>query len=214
MEYFIVALLFIVLVLLLLLLLRTNKPSRKLGEEEIFRLRDGIRQDTQESFSRFQASLDRDMAKVNMEIKAIGERMDLRLSKNEESMNSFMTNVMDRMRRESELSNERSLSSLKSLEGNFDRIREENRVSFHDFSEKTEKLTLSVKEGMDAIKKGNEEKLKEIQNVVDQKLQETLDKRISTSFKAVTENLEKLYESMGSLNTLTNDVEKINSLFF
>ena len=66
MEYFIVALLFIVLVLLLLLLLRTNKPSQKLGEEEIFRLRDGIRQDTQESFSRFQASLDRDMAKVNM----------------------------------------------------------------------------------------------------------------------------------------------------
>ena len=213
MEYFIVALLFIVLVLLLLLLLRTNKPSQKLGEEEIFRLRDGSRQDTQESFSRFQASLDRDMAKVNMEIKAIGERMDLRLSKNEESMNSFMTNVMDRMRRESELSNERSLSSLKSLEGNFDRIREENRVSFHDFSEKTEKLTLSVKEGMDAIKKGNEEKLKEIQNVVDQKLQETLDKRIATSFKAVTENLEKLYESMGSLNTLTADVKKMNALF-
>lgn len=217
MKYLTIALLLINLVLLAILLIRTKKSkdnsSDIISEEEVFKIRDSVRRDNEESFSRFQNSLDRDMTRVNLELKTMGERMDSRLSKNEEFMNSFMTSVMDRMRRESELNTERSLSNQKAIEGNFDRIREENRVAFHDFSDKTEKLTLSVKEGMDGIKKGNEEKLKEIQNVVDQKLQETLDKRISTSFKAVTENLEKLYESMGSLNTLTSDVKKMNSLF-
>ena len=217
MKYLTIALLLINLVLLAILLIRTKKSkdnsSAIISEEEVFKIRDSVRRDNEGSFSRFQNSLDRDMTRVNLELKTMGERMDSRLSKNEESMNSFMTSVMDRMRRESELNTERSLSNQKAIEGNFDRIREENRVAFHDFSDKTEKLTLSVKEGMDGIKKGNEEKLKEIQNVVDQKLQETLDKRISTSFKAVTENLEKLYESMGSLNTLTSDVKKMNSLF-
>ncbi len=217
MEYFTLALLCLILVLLVVLLFRTKREkedsSQKLGEEEVFKIRDSVRHDNEESFSRFQSSLDRDMSKVNLELKTMSERVDSRLTKNEVSMNSFMTNVMDRMRKESDLNTERSLSSQKVIEGNFDRIREENRVAFHDFSEKTDKLTLSVKEGMEGIKKGNEEKLKEIQNVVDQKLQETLDKRIATSFKAVTENLEKLYESMGSLNTLTTDVKKMNSLF-
>ena len=217
MEYFTIALLLIIVVLLILILSKTRKEKDDsplvLGEEEVYKIRDSIRHDNEESFSRFQSSLDRDMSKVGYKLKTMGERIDSRLSKSEDAMSSFMTNVMDRMRRESDLNTERSLSNQKAIEGNFDRIREENRVAFHDFSDKTEKLTLSVKEGMEGIKKSNEEKLKEIQNVVDQKLQETLDKRISTSFKAVTENLEKLYESMGSLNTLTNDVKKINSLF-
>ena len=217
MEYFIIAILLIIVVLLVVILARTKKTKDDspiiLGEEEVYKIRDCIRHDNEESFSRFQNSLDRDMTTVGYELKTMGERMDSRLSKSEESMNTFMTNVMDRMRKESDLNTERSISSQKAIEGNFDRIREENRLAFHDFSDKTEKLTLSVKEGMEGIKKGNEEKLKEIQNVVDQKLQETLDKRIATSFKAVTENLEKLYESMGSLNTLTSDVKKMNSLF-
>ena len=217
MEYFIIALLLIIVVLLVVVLARTKKTKDEsplvLGEEEVYKIRDSIRHDNEESFSRFQNSLDRDMSKVGYELKTMGDRIDSRLSKSEESMNTFMTNVMDRMRKESDLNTERSISSQKAIEGNFDRIREENRVAFHDFSDKTEKLTLSVKEGMEGIKKSNEEKLKEIQDVVDQKLQETLDKRIATSFKAVTENLEKLYESMGSLNTLTSDVKKMNSLF-
>ena len=153
MKYLTIALLLINLVLLAILLIRTKKSkdnsSDIISEEEVFKIRDSVRRDNEESFSRFQNSLDRDMTRVNLELKTMGERMDSRLSKNEESMNSFMTGVMDRMRRESELNTERSLSNQKAIEGNFDRIREENRVAFHDFSDKTEKLTLSVKEGMD-----------------------------------------------------------------
>ena len=129
------------------------------------------------------------------------------------NLSRLSTTLLDTLKAEGELENERTLKSQKLLNENFDRIREENRVSFRDFSEKTEKLTLSVKEGMGEIRRSNEEKLKEIQSVVDAKLQESLDRRLSASFKAVSENLEKLYESMGSLNSLQNDVRKMNSLF-
>ena len=215
MEYFFAAVLLLVLFLLLLVLFRlpVKKSVDKIPEEEITKIRDAIRRDNQESFSRFQYSLDRDMSRFDSELKEINLRLDSRLSKNEELMNNFMRSVMDIMRNESDLNSERAMANQKAIDALFDRIREENRVAFHDFTEKTEKLTLSVKEGMDEIRKGNEEKLKEIQSVVDQKLQETLDKRIATSFKAVTENLEKLYESMGALNTLTTDVKKMNALF-
>ena len=208
MEYFIIAILLIIVVLLVVILARTKKTKDDspiiLGEEEVYKIRDSVRHDNEESFSRFQNSLDRDMTKVGYELKTMGERMDSRLSKSEESMNTFMTNVMDRMRKESDLNTERSISSQKAIEGNFDRIREENRLAFHDFSDKTEKLTLSVKEGMEGIKKGNEEKLKEIQNVVDQKLQETLDKRIATSFKAVTEKSRGVWGEMQAENILSD----------
>ena len=47
-----------------------------LGEEEVYKIRDCIRHDNEESFSRFQNSLDRDMTKVGYELKTMGERMD------------------------------------------------------------------------------------------------------------------------------------------
>jgi DNA recombination protein RmuC len=92
-------------------------------------------------------------------------------------------------------------------------VREDNRKSFELISEKSEKLKDEVKAGMDGIREGNEKKLSEIQGIVDTKLQETLDRRITQSFEAVTENLNKLYKAMGTLDVLTGDVKKMNSLF-
>ncbi|MGN1163299.1 MAG: DNA recombination protein RmuC [Candidatus Ornithospirochaeta sp.] len=217
MEYALILLLAIAIVLLLIVIGKLSRLQKKNGdvlpEEEVSRIRDTIRRDNEESFSRFQSSLDRDMARIDHSLKETGSRIDSSLARSELSFSRFSSSVQEALRVESEKSAALSLERDKDMNANFDRIREENRVSFRDFSEKTEKLTLSVREGMDEIRKGNEEKLREIQNVVDQKLQESLDKRISSSFKAVTENLEKLYQSMGALNTLTSDVKKMNALF-
>ena len=217
MEYAIILLLAIVVLLLLIVMGKLSglrkKSSTVLTEEEVTRIRDSIRRDNEESFLRFQSSLDRDMGRIEQNLKETGGRMDSSLARSELSFSRFSSSLREMMDKESENSAARSLERDRIMVGNFDRIREENRISFSSFSEKTEKLTLTVREGMDEIRRGNEEKLKEIQGVVDQKLQESLDKRISSSFKAVTENLEKLYQSMGALNTLTSDVKKMNALF-
>lgn len=96
---------------------------------------------------------------------------------------------------------------------NLDRIRKANSEAFVEIVNKSDKLLSQVHMDMDMIRKENNEKLEQMRAVVDEKLQQTLDARIAKSFKEVTDNLSKLYESLGSLNTLTNDVQNITKIF-
>jgi DNA recombination protein RmuC len=129
------------------------------------------------------------------------------------TLNSLSSSVLTILREDAENQNVRNTALQKTMNENFDRVREDNRKSFELISEKSEKLKDEVKAGMDGIREGNEKKLSEIQGIVDTKLQETLDRRITQSFEAVTENLSKLYKAMGTLDVLTGDVKKMNSLF-
>ena len=70
-------------------------------------------------------------------------------------------------------------------------------------------LTKSVKEDLDKIGKDNEKKLEQIQATVDEKLQKTLEERISRSFGDVSTRLEQVHKSLGEINTLTKDVSDL-----
>ena len=50
------------------------------------------------------------------------------------------------------------------------------------------------------------EQLEEIRGTVDEKLQTTLEKRISESFKTVSTQLEQVYKGLGEMQSLANDV--------
>ena len=53
------------------------------------------------------------------------------------------------------------------------------------------RTTQTISDSMRDMQKGNEEKLEKIRMTVDEKLNETLTKRLDTSFKTVSEQLEK-----------------------
>ncbi|MDO4982712.1 MAG: DNA recombination protein RmuC [Eubacteriales bacterium] len=72
--------------------------------------------------------------------------------------------------------------------------------------EKQERLRVSVSEGMRDIRDENGKKLDEIRVTVDEKLQTTLEKRISESFKTVSEQLEQVYKGLGEMQNLASDV--------
>lgn len=57
-----------------------------------------------------------------------------------------------------------------------------------------------------AIQKDNEKKLEQMRETVDEKLQKTLEDRISQSFKLVSERLEQVYKGLGEMQTLANGV--------
>ncbi|MBO7318388.1 MAG: DNA recombination protein RmuC, partial [Clostridia bacterium] len=60
---------------------------------------------------------------------------------------------------------------------------------------------------------GNEEKLEQMRITVDEKLNETLTKRLDTSFKTVSEQLENVYKSLGEMKVLSTGVtENVTSL--
>ena len=69
--------------------------------------------------------------------------------------------------------------------------------------EQLEKSLRTKQENMLFIVK---EQLEEIRGTVDEKLQTTLEKRISESFKTVSSQLEQVYKGLGEMQSLANDV--------
>ena len=61
-------------------------------------------------------------------------------------------------------------------------------------------------QGLNTIRNDNNRKLDEIRGTVDEKLQDTLQKRISDSFRTVSAQLEQVYKGLGEMQTLAADV--------
>ena len=73
-------------------------------------------------------------------------------------------------------------------------------------TQKLEELRRSMAESMTALRAENNRKLDEIRHTVDEQLQDTLQKRVSESFKAVNEQLEQVYKGLGEMQNLAADV--------
>ena len=64
----------------------------------------------------------------------------------------------------------------------------------------------TVSKNIENLKEGNEKKLDQMREIVDEKLQTTLEKRIGESFKLVSERLEAVQLGLGQMQTLATDV--------
>lgn len=64
----------------------------------------------------------------------------------------------------------------------------------------------SMDENMRLMREENTRKLSEMQATVDEKLNETLEKRLSSSFSQVSERLEQVYRSLGEVHSLAAGV--------
>ncbi len=85
------------------------------------------------------------------------------------------------------------------------------------FAKKLEELSESnrraidrARENLDArvkeLREGNEKKLEEMRKTVDEKLQDTLEKRLGESFKLVSERLENVQKGLGEMQNLASGV--------
>lgn len=210
MDILLIALCALNLVLLIVVLFKiSSRREESFNEGSLLRVKEELRKGSEEDFLSFQSSFDRDMAKLYMESRNLSHSTEESLKGMNNTLNSLSNSLLSLLKQESENQNRRNTDVQNTLNQNFDRIR----GAFREISEKNDRLIGEVKLGMDRIREGNEAKLKEIQNVVDIKLQETLDKRLAASFEAVTENLNKLYKAMSTLDILSGDVKKMNALF-
>ncbi|MDR1292627.1 MAG: DNA recombination protein RmuC, partial [Clostridiales Family XIII bacterium] len=72
--------------------------------------------------------------------------------------------------------------------------------------QKLDNIRRAMEERIGAMQEGNERQLNRMRETVDEKLQETLNKRISESFRTVQEQLGKVSEGLGEMQTLAADV--------
>lgn len=75
-----------------------------------------------------------------------------------------------------------------------------------DHSSDQQKFRDKLDEKMKELRQENSQKLDEMRRTVDEKLQSTLEKRLSESFKTVSERLEQVHKGLGEMQTLATGV--------
>ncbi len=216
MEYLSFALiaLSLLLVVLMIFLAKSKKANEiKISDAELYRIREEIRLSLVGEFERMSSSLDSSLIKSYEQTIKLNDQVSVAFSRINASNRESMDAIFRQLSSIEKSQADKLLSIQGSLYDNLDRIRKANNEAFVDISNKSDNLTKQVRDGLDLIRKDNNAKLDEMRSVVDEKLQETLDKRIVQSFKVVNESLEKLHQSLGSLNALTSDVQSINKIF-
>jgi DNA recombination protein RmuC len=74
-------------------------------------------------------------------------------------------------------------------------------------------LSTSTAQSLAKMNQDNTQKLDQMRETVDEKLQSTLHKRLTESFGAVTDQLTKVHAGLGEINTLTAGVNDLNRVF-
>jgi DNA recombination protein RmuC len=76
-----------------------------------------------------------------------------------------------------------------------------------------EKLRASVEQSLSALNRDNAEKLEQMRATVDEKLQSTLHERLTSSFGAVTDQLNKVHAGLGEMSKLSEGVDGLSRIF-
>ncbi|MBQ5746598.1 MAG: DNA recombination protein RmuC [Clostridia bacterium] len=74
------------------------------------------------------------------------------------------------------------------------------------YSEKLGEIKDTLEKRVKAMEDSNSKKLEEMRQVVDEKLQKTLNDRISQSFKEVSDRLAEVYKGLGEMQTIATSV--------
>ncbi len=94
-----------------------------------------------------------------------------------------------------------------------EKVRVDNEKSKMTLSDDVKALMAQVRSDLDRIREENDKKLEEMRKTVDEKLQQTLDQRLSENFKMVSNNLDQLRTALGEISKLSRDVSDLNKIF-
>lgn len=150
-------------------------------------------------------------------VKELNDLLNAMFSHQSTQQKEFNNRTIDNMKE-----NREELSvSLKSFEENFsNNIRNLNdllRLNFSEFnkqqieinrqaSETIKEVKNTIEKQLKEIREDNTKQLTEMRNTVDEKLQTTLEKRLSESFKQVSERLEQVHQGLGEMQSIATGV--------
>lgn len=127
--------------------------------------------------------------------------------------NNEFKNIQNDLDRNFKLVREELTYSLKATREEINNILG-GRIS--DFSrnndQKMENIRKTVEEKLESLQKDNSEKIEKMRLTVDEKLHDTLEKRLGESFKLVNDRLESVYKGLGEMQTLAvgvGDLKKV-----
>lgn len=208
--YALLALDALIIILLAVLLLRR---VRKNDESQMLRMSQDIQDRLSSSLESFRSSLETRLQANDSRL----SELSVMLRGSIDALSVSEKRQMELFFTETRALNEKLTVSGKeaseAVRASIDQMRNENAQTMQGVLKETASLIEKVRAGMDQIRTDNNKQLDLIRGTVDEKLQKTLEARISASFQEVTKNLESLYKSIGEMNSLAKDVENLNRMF-
>jgi len=140
---------------------------------------------------------------------------ELRMELNS-SLSAFGKTISDNQRAASESQGQRLSAMEQNNALDFERLRrsQEDRISSLERAneEKLEAIRQTMERRLSAMQTENAEKLERMQKVVDEKLQKTLESRITESFRLVSNQLEQVYKGLGEMQTVAQGVTDLKKV--
>ena len=154
-------------------------------------------------------------------MKMLGNMISENINEKQEYFNKNISDLLKNYESKQEKVSAMHLEQLKSTEkimSEKEEIMKENLIqNLKQFEErlktfsieteqKLENMRKVMRERLEELQKDNNKKLDEMRTVVDQKLSETLNKRMTESFKLVNDRLQEVYKGLGEMQNLAKGV--------
>lgn len=127
-----------------------------------------------------------------------------------ESLNSRLSEMNALIREIQQINTQQSEKLITTLTKNIDSLLESNEKKLDQMRQanirQNEHINETLTKSLAALQENNEKKLEQMRMTVDEKLTDTLSKRLDSSFKVVGEQLKSVYESLGEMRKITGDV--------
>lgn len=152
----------------------------------------------------------KDDSSIQNSIKILGSMISDNITEKQSEFKEKISELMANSDRHQEKINNLHLEQLKKIETNATEkqvLLEERLKTFStEMGQKLESIRQVVDDKLKDIREDNNKKLDEMKNVVDNKLGETLNKRMTESFKIVNDRLQEVYKGLGEMQNLAKGV--------
>ena len=148
----------------------------------------------------------KDSAVLESKIDTLSGTVSVEMSNNRREVMQMMDSVNGKISDMAEKNLTVQHRIISSVNESLAQIRDEN-------AKQNEKIMQSLTSSIEKMTEKNEKKLEEMRATVDEKLTSTLTTRLDSSFKTVSEQLEKLYSSLGEMKELSGGItQNVTSL--
>lgn len=185
------------------------------AEEQRNNVQKQIANGTTEQFERFsviqksiQDTLSTNRDEVNRQLGAFQQQMEAKLTaiqkagtESSEQIGRTVTTALQKSREEQ---NHQLHTFGAQVDG---RLSSVQRAS----AENTEKINTTLENKIKELQESNEKRLEQIQDVVDEKLQKTLETRLTQSFELVSKQLESVGQGLGEMKALAADAKSLKN---
>lgn len=188
---------------------------KQTAEEQRNGVQKQIASGTTEQFERFdviqksiQQTLSMNRDEVNRQLSEFRQQMEIKLAEIQktgaQSNEQIGSTVRSALQKSREEQNNQLHTFGEQVDGRLSSVQRAN-------SENIEKINTTLENKMKELQESNEKRLEQMQGVVDEKLQKTLETRLSQSFELVSKQLESVGQGLGEMKALAADTKSLKN---